>query len=102
MIDLAPADLATVQRLLAQHVPTAEVRAFGSRVCGGAKPYSDLDLAVVGKARLSIAELGALREAFEESSLPMRVDVVDWCALTPEFRREIERGFTVVHGGVRT
>jgi hypothetical protein len=39
MIDLAAGPLAIVRRLLAAQVPECEVRAFGSRVTGGAKPY---------------------------------------------------------------
>ena len=44
-IDLNPNHLATVQRILAEHVPECEVRAFGSRAAWTAKDYSDLDLA---------------------------------------------------------
>ena len=46
MIDLQPDHLALIQTILAQHVPQAEVRAFGSRVTGAARNYSDLDLVV--------------------------------------------------------
>ena len=47
MIDLAPDQLAIVRRLLAAHVPECEARAFGSRVTGNAKPYSDMDLSLI-------------------------------------------------------
>jgi len=86
MIDLAPAEFAEVKRILLAHVPGAEVRAFGSRVHGRTKPWSDLDLVILGPAPLSATELGELREAFEESMLPMRVDLVDGHTLGPEFR----------------
>ncbi|HEY8991741.1 MAG TPA: nucleotidyltransferase domain-containing protein [Luteolibacter sp.] len=89
MIDLAPEHLATVKALLARHVPECAVSAFGSRVKGNAKPYSDLDLAITGTARLAPGRLAALREAFMESDLPMRVDVVDWHAISENFRRAI-------------
>ena len=48
-IDLSPAHLAIVERILGEHVPDYEVRAFGSRAAWTAKDYSDLDLAVVGE-----------------------------------------------------
>jgi predicted nucleotidyltransferase len=89
MIELAPAHLAIVKGILAERVPSAEVRAFGSRVRGQAKPWSDLDLVIIGTAPLSLRELGELREAFEESTLPMRVDLVDWHAVGPAFREVI-------------
>ena len=47
---------------------------FGSRTTGKAKPYSDIDIAVVGD--LSSGELAEIRELFEESSLPVEVDII--------------------------
>ena len=96
MIDLRPDHLDTVQRILAEHVPECEVRAFGSRAAWTAKDYSDLDLAVVGAGPLDWRTLGRLKEAFEESSLPMRVDVLDWHAISESFRKVIEQDYVVL------
>ena len=96
MIDLRPDHLDTVQRILAEHVPECEVRAFGSRAAWTAKDYSDLDLAVVSAGPLHWRTLARLKEAFEESSLPMRVDVLDWHAIPESFRRVIKQGYVVV------
>ena len=101
MIDLRPDHLDTVQRILAEHVPECEVRAFGSRAAWTAKDYSDLDLAVVGAGPLHWRTLGRLKEAFEESSLPMRVDVLDWHAIPDSFRQVIEQGYVVVQEGAK-
>ncbi len=87
MIDLPADQLALVRTLLEKHFPECEVRVFGSRVTGRAKPYSDLDLALVGPVRLDSAKLAALREDFEESTLPIRVDVLDWHAIAPHFQK---------------
>ena len=95
-IDLNPNHLATVKSILAEHVPECEVRAFGSRATWTAKDYSDLDLAVVGEGPLDWRTLGRLKEAFEESDLPMRVDVLDWHAISDSFRKVIEQGHMVV------
>ena len=95
-IDLNPNYLATVRRILAEHVPACEVRAYGSRATWTAKDYSDLDLAVVGGESLDRITLGRLKEAFEESDLPMRVDVLDWHSISESFRHEIKRDFAVV------
>ena len=91
MIDLAPHHLETVRRILTSSVPDYEVRAFGSRVSNAAKPYSDLDLVIVGQAALGADELRLLREEFENSDLPIRVDVVDWNTISASFREVIER-----------
>ena len=96
MIDLKPIDLATVNAILAEHVPDCEVRTFGSRATWNAKDYSDLDLAVVGDGPLDWRALGRLKEAFEESNLPMRVDVLDWQAISESFRKVIERDYVVL------
>jgi predicted nucleotidyltransferase len=96
MIELAPDHLAAVRRLVAIHAPECEVRAFGSRVAGTAKPYSDLDLAFVGPGRIPLPRLSALREAFQESELPMRVDVLDWHRIPDSFQRVIENRFEVI------
>lgn len=96
MIDLAPEQLAIVRRLLATHVPECEVRAFGSRVTGKAKPYSDLDIALLGPARLPIGRLAALREALQESELSIRVDVLDWHAISEAFRSVIANQFELL------
>ena len=99
LIDLNPNHLETVKAILADHVPECEVRAFGSRATWTAKDYSDLDLAVVGSGPLDWKTLGRLNEAFEESDLPMRVDVLDWHYISENFRRVIERGYSVLQIG---
>ena len=98
-IDLHPSHLAAVERILAEHVPECEVRAFGSRATWTARDYSDLDLAVVGEAPLHWRTLSRLKEAFEESRLPMRVDVLDWHAISESFREVIERDYLVLQEG---
>ena len=99
MIDLKPIDVATVHAILAEHVPECEVRAFGSRATWNAKDYSDLDLAIVGDGPLDWRTLGRLKETFEESNLPMRVDVLDWQAISESFRKVIERDYVVLQEG---
>jgi predicted nucleotidyltransferase len=96
MIDLSPRHLEAVLGITRKHVPRCEVRAFGSRVNRTAKQYSDLDLAVVGTGKLNDDTLRHLKEAFEESDLPFRVDVLDWHATSPGFQRVIENQYEVI------
>ena len=98
MIDLHPKHFETVQHILAKHVPGCEVRAFGSRVKWTAKDYSDLDLAVVGSKPLTLRQAYQLAEAFEESDLPIRVDVLDWHTISEEFKRIIAAEYEVIQG----
>ena len=77
-IDITPEERAIVLRILNEIVPDREVRAFGSRVTGKAKPFSDLDLAIMGDEPLSLETRAWLEEAFSESELPWKVDILDW------------------------
>ncbi len=97
MIDLSSEQLELVRRILAEHAPTCEVRAFGSRIKQTAKKWSDLDLAVVGSAQLEGHALYDLKEAFEESVLPIQVDVLDWHTISPEFQAVINEDYEVIH-----
>jgi len=101
MIDIAAPHLAIVRDALRRHVPGLEVRAFGSRRKGPVKPYSDLDLVIVGKGKILGPVLAALRDDFEESDLPFRVDVLDWHDLSAEFRQVIAAGYDVLQAGSR-
>jgi predicted nucleotidyltransferase len=95
-IDLSPTELAQITTILRRHVPELEVRAFGSRVCGKARKTSDLDLALMTDRPLELLRLADLREAFTESDLPFKVDLVDWATASDSFRRIIERGYVVI------
>ena len=54
-----------------EHLPVGvEVWVFGSRANWATKDSSDLDLALEGESKLSHKVLGALKDAFEDSSLP--------------------------------
>lgn len=95
-LDLRPNDWLEVERILKDVVPEFEVWAFGSRVSGNAKPYSDLDLTIMTNEPLSLTRFASIKEAFDESDLSIRVDLVDWAATTPEFQRIILRHKVVV------
>jgi type I restriction enzyme, S subunit len=99
LLDVRPDHLTIVQDILKKHVPAHNVWAFGSRAKWLAKEYSDLDLCIVGETPLSFTTLGLLKEAFEESDLPWRVDVVDWATTSESFRKIIERDKVVVQSG---
>ena len=93
VLELESRHVATVRRILEAHVPDLEVRAFGSRVQGHAKPYSDLDLAVMTTSPLPIGIKVRLEHAFTESDLHFKVDVLYWDEIGEGFRRLIEQGW---------
>lgn len=95
-IALAPNDWAELLRVLREQVPDLEVWAFGSRVKGTAKPYSDLDLALITVRPLTLHQLADIEEAFSQSDLPIKVDLLDWAAASPSFRAMVEHDKVVV------
>ena len=100
-LSIMPTHLATVRAILTTHVPTHEVWAFGSRVTGSAKEFSDLDLVVIGEKPLSIAVHADLVDDFSESYLPYKVDVIDWATTDAAFRQIIQRSSVVVQHALR-
>ncbi len=90
-VALSVAEREEVRRILAAHVPECQVWAFGSRVIGKAKPLSDLDLGLAGTKALTLAKQADLTEAFDESDLPFRVDVVDLLTADPAFAERVKR-----------
>ena len=96
-LDLRPDYEAIVLRILRRHVPDRKVLGYGSRATWTAKDYSDLDLAILGDEPLSLDVTSALAEAFRESDLPFKVDLVDWARADETFRKIIRRDGITVH-----
>jgi len=101
-IDANPTDLKTVRKILDAHVPKIEVRAFGSRVSWTARETSDLDLALMTDEPLDTLQMALLREAFTNSDLPFRVDIVDWATTSSRFRKVIERDYVVLRASSKS
>ncbi|MDR2643036.1 MAG: nucleotidyltransferase domain-containing protein [Planctomycetaceae bacterium] len=96
MIDISEKELKIVLDIIVKLAPDCEVRVFGSRFKGTAKKYSDIDLAVVGTEKLGIKRLSELKEAFDESDLPYRVDVLDYNAVNENFKKNIDKGYKTI------
>lgn len=90
-IDLSDDHRRIVTDILASNLPpNTKAWVFGSRATGRATRYSDLDLAIDAGRRLTLDETATLADAFSESDLPYRVDVVDWHSIDDRFRHMIE------------
>jgi predicted nucleotidyltransferase len=100
-LDLRPGELEIVLAILASQIPEYEVRAFGSRIRGTSTRVSDLDLVIMTEAPLSTLRRADLKEAFSESNLPFKVDVVDWAATGENFRKIIENQMVVIKEATR-
>jgi predicted nucleotidyltransferase len=98
-LSLNPEDYNTVLAILHRIVPESRVLAFGSRVQGNHRLFSDLDLAIQGPQALSLATMSDLREAFSQSDLPIRIDFLDWAMLDDSFRQIIRENHVVIQEG---
>lgn len=97
LLDVRPDHMRVVLSVLRTFVPNAEVFAFGSRAKWNAKDSSDLDLCVRAGHPLGFGLMGDLLDAFSESSLPYKVDVVDWETISPSFRKIIEKDKVLIY-----
>ncbi|OYZ17620.1 MAG: hypothetical protein B7Y39_15100 [Bdellovibrio sp. 28-41-41] len=68
--------------------------AFGSRAKNKARVLSDLDLCLLEDYDKTTVR--RLQDAFEESDLPFKVDVVVWSDLSDSFKKQIQDDFITV------
>lgn len=88
-IDITLSQRKTVLALIQQYLPGVVVWVYGSRAKWTSRPQSDLDLVAFASPEQK-DRVGDLREAFEESDLPFRVDLFVWDEVPESFRTQIE------------
>lgn len=100
-LHLAPQHLQLLQKMLQTHVPQAQVWAYGSRVKGGAHEGSDLDVVLRHPSDLTQDVDGwlELKEALQNSPLPMLVEVHLWSRLPGAFHDNIEADYVELQAG---
>ena len=92
-----------LEGLLREHVPEAEVWAYGSRVTGESHEESDLDLVVRGPELKPLDDgFFKLQEAIEQVNIPILVQVHDWARLPESFQQDIERDYVVLQHFARS
>jgi type I restriction enzyme S subunit len=98
-LDLRIEDLHVVKAILQRCVPGIEVRAFGSRVGHAAKRYSDLDLVLRAGKAVAARPLSLLVQAFADSDLSIKVDVVDGATLSSEWGEGLLASSVLIQAG---
>ena len=98
-LSLKLSELEIVHSILTCLVPDLEVWAFGSRVRGTAREFSDLDIVLITDSVLPLAVKADLVTAFSQSDLPFKVDIVDWSVADAGFRKIIEQQRVVLQAG---
>lgn len=90
--DILPSHLDLIHAILKKNLPhNTTVWIFGSRVQCAQKKYSDLDLLIdCQKTKLPDMILIALKDDFDESDLPYKVDLLDWHVISDAFKKQIQ------------
>ena len=94
-VDITAGQRKTILALLERYLPGTEAWVYGSRAKWTSRPQSDLDLVVFAKPEQN-GQVATLREGFEESDLPFRVDLFVWDEMSEQFKKDIERDYVVV------
>ena len=84
-------EAAIVRGILDRFIPPDTcVYVFGSRAGGKPKPWSDLDLAFESEAEFSPSLFSELAEAFDESALAWKVDLLDLSSVSEAFGKIVD------------
>ena len=89
VIALTSAQKNEIDGILSQYLPNTEIWVYGSRIKGTSRPQSDLDLVVFATPDQQLL-VSDLRDAFEESNLPFRVDLFIWDEIPEAFQKTIQ------------
>ncbi len=95
IIDITPKQQKILLSLFQTHLPNTLVWVYGSRITKHARPNSDLDL-VAFPSPEQLTQVHELREAFDNSDLPFRVDLFVWDEVPKSFRKNIETAYVVL------
>jgi len=68
--------------------------AYGSRVKGTARKFSDLDLCY--QEKIPTRTITELRWELKESNLPFLVEVVNWKSMRPAFQKMIKKDLFLI------
>lgn len=96
MIKLSENELRTVKNILKNYASNYEVLVFGSRVAGNTHEYSDIDIALRGTDKIDLLVLAAIKDEFQNSDLPFRVDIIDFNRVSSEFQAVILSNYSSI------
>lgn len=82
--------LKTLKSIVSSYLPDNSYYAFlfGSRVTKNNRPFSDIDLGILGPKPLPTKNYANLVQALEDSDIPYRTDVVDFTFVSDKFKKQ--------------
>lgn len=91
---LTDSQLSEIEKVLSTVLHSKKQKAvyvFGSRATGKHRQYSDLDLWIESDPELTTKDLQDLQEKFEESDLPIKIDIVTPTNCLETYRENIQK-----------
>ena len=87
---MADFNLDEFKKIVFKHIDpkSARVFIFGSRAIGNNLKFSDIDLGILGSKPLPTKNYINLVQAFEDSDIPYRTDVVDFTSVSDKFKEQ--------------
>lgn len=93
-IDLPETHQQLVLEIIRRRLPDATIWVYGSRAKGGARRYSDLDLMLDNRGKgIPGSVMGNLDEDFDESDLPIIVELRDMAETDARFLERVRKDF---------
>ena len=97
MISVSSKEFEIIKNILNSYIKKGKVYAFGSRYKNNNRKFSDFDIAIDMGEKLSFEFLNILKDAFEESDLPYRVDIIDYNNISDKFKKIIDGGNEIIY-----
>lgn len=97
MIAASSEEFEIIIKILNAHIKKGKVYAFGSRYKNNNRKFSDFDIAIDTGEKLSFEFLNILKDAFEESDLPYRVDIIDYNNISDKFKKIVDGGNEIIY-----
>ena len=97
MIAVSSEEFEIIIKILNAHIKKGKVYAFGSRYKNNNRKFSDFDIAIYTGEKLSFEFLNILKDAFEESDLPYRVDIIDYNNISDKFKKIVDGGNEIIY-----
>ena len=77
--------------IIHKHIPGCTIYLFGSRAINKERPGSDIDIALDNGKPIDSNKLLAIKMAFDETTIPMKMDLVDFNTAPQELKNDILR-----------
>ncbi|MBC7386946.1 MAG: nucleotidyltransferase domain-containing protein [Cryobacterium sp.] len=85
--------------VISAYFPNVTISFFGSRVGDKFKETSDLDVCLKADVPLDLSKWSQLESDLSQSSLPYKVDLLDWSRITDDFRKVISAKSVLISSG---